>query len=542
MAEQESPLCDWDVPGIGAHAPVHIVASPGHCTTVVGPNGSGKSALGVWLEQHNHGSPEIRRLIAHRKLWFESAGPEITSAQRARTGVNVSSWSRQNESRYLDHADVQRASMVLFDLLAKVNNENAQMAELFRGGASRDEVDVQVGPLVLDRINTIFRAAMLVVTLKLTESQSFNVFNSASKTEYPIFQMSDGEKSALLLAAEVLTTPKGSVCIIDEPERHLHRSISAGLVEAIITDRPDCHFVILTHDLELAAALGGSIGRIYSLTGCTWTAANAGGWELFPVETSDEIPESARLAILGGRRELMFIEGEAHSLDLRLYKLLFPDWTLFPAGGCDEVIRAVTGLRTSHSHHWLHARGVVDGDGRTEDERTSLYTRGILALPVSEVENLYYSDAVMKAVAARQAALVEESADVLANQARAAALEALRDTGTPERLAEALALSTSRRRVLEQLPTSVDRTSTSITVSFPSPYPQLLLRIAGLLDAGDLDGLIRLVPIRDTALRGRVARCLRFQNARDYEAAGGVLIREDAALAQDVRSLIGPMP
>lgn len=82
--------------------------------------------------------------------------------------------------------------------------------------------------------------------------------------------------------------------------------------------------MILTHDLELAAALGRGVGRVYSLTRCTWSG-QAVGWGLFPVDASAEIPESARLAILGGRRELLFIEGEKHGLDLRLYGLLFPN-------------------------------------------------------------------------------------------------------------------------------------------------------------------------------------------------------------------------
>jgi energy-coupling factor transporter ATP-binding protein EcfA2 len=391
-AAEEGVLCRWDVPGAGAYAPVHIVARAGRSTTVVGANGSGKSALGLWMEQNSGGFSGIRRLIAHRKLWFQHAGPEITSAQREQTRGNVIAWSRQHESRYLDHADGQRASLVLFDILARVNHENAQMLKVYRTGASHQEVEAQFRPPLLDRLNAIFRAAGLVIELMLTDAQTLNAVNSTSGTEYPIFQMSDGEKSALLLAGEVLTTPTGSVYIIDEPERHLHRSISAGLVEAIIADRPDSHFVVLTHDLELAAALGGGAGQICSLTRCTWTGQGADGWELFPVDASAEIPESARLAILGGRRELLFIEGETHSLDLRLYRLLFPNWTLFPTGGCDQVIRAVTGLRTSQSHHWLNARGVADGDWRTEDEKSSLHARGILALPVSEVENLYYSD------------------------------------------------------------------------------------------------------------------------------------------------------
>lgn len=494
------------------------------------------------MEQNNGGFSGIRRLIAHRKLWFQSAGPEITSAQSESTRANVIMWSRQHESRYLDHADAQRASIVLFDILARVNHEHARMVEMYRRDVSHQEVEAELGPPFLDRLNAIFRAAGLVIELKLTDAQTLNAVNSASRTEYPIFQMSDGEKSALLLAGEVLTTAKGSIYIIDEPERHLHRSISAGLVEAIIADRPDSHFVVLTHDLELAAALGGGSGQVYSLTGCTWTGQGADGWQLFPVDASDELPESARLAILGGRRELLFIEGEMHSLDIRLYKLLFPKWTLFPAGGCDQVIRAVTGLRTSQPHHWLSARGVVDGDGRDEDEKSSLRARGILALPVSEVENLYYSDVVIRAVAARQAESVDESADTLTNQAAVTALRALGDDGTPERLAAGLALSTSRRRVLEALPTSIDATSASIIVNVPSPYPELLSRIAALLDEADLDGLIRLLPIRDTALRAQVARSLRFQNAADYEAAARVRIRDDAALAAAVRALIGPMP
>jgi hypothetical protein len=263
----------------------------------------------------------------------------------------------------------------------------------------------------------------------------------------------------------------------------LHRSISPGLVEAIIADRPDSHFVILTHDLELAAALGESGGQVYSLTRCSWAGQNARGWELLPVDASAEMSESARAAILGGRRRLLFIEGEKCSLDLRLYELLFPDWTLLPQGGCDQVIRAVIGLCDSQSHHWLNACGIVDGDGRTEEEKSSLGARGILALSVSEVENLYYSDAVMKAVGARQAETVDETADTLISQARAGALKALGDHNAPERLAAVVALAVLRRRVLEELPTSVDATAATITVSSPSPYPAILSRIVALLDA-----------------------------------------------------------
>lgn len=236
-------LCHWDVPGVGPHTPVRVVARAGHSTAVVGANGSGKSALGLWMERNKGGSAGIRRLIAHRKLWFQHAGLAITAAQHESTRRGVTEWSRQQESRYLDHADEQRASMILFDLLARVNHEHALMVAMYRTGTSPQEVEAKLGPPLLDRLNAIFREAGLVIELRLTDAQTLNAVNSTNGTEYPIFQMSDGEKSALLLAAEVLTTPTRSIYIIDEPERHLHRSISAGLVEAIIADRPDSHFV-----------------------------------------------------------------------------------------------------------------------------------------------------------------------------------------------------------------------------------------------------------------------------------------------------------
>jgi hypothetical protein len=148
----------------------------------------------------------------------------------------------------------------------------------------------------------------------------------------------------------------------------------------------------------------------------------------------------------------------------------------------------------------------------------------------------------MNAVAARQVELVDETQIDLVNQARTAALKALREHGAPERLAEGLALAAVHRRALEATPTSIDPSATSVTMNFPSPYPEIRSRIADLLDADDLDGLIRLVPIRDTALRDRVARALRFRNFADYEAAARVQIRKDEILAAEVRALVGLMP
>lgn len=510
---------------------------PGEITTIVGANGAGKSALGYWMDRNSGGV--AKRLIAHRRLWFPNAGPDLSSAQREQTGKNIQTWSISEDSRFLDHADSQRAGIVLFDLLAKLNAENARMVSIFRQGATPDDVTTELGPPILERLNAILQKSGLEVTLGLTDAQTFDALNERAGATYPINRMSDGEKSAVLLAAEIISGPEGRVFIIDEPERHLHRSISAGLVDAIIADRSDCHFVVLTHDLDLAATLSLRPGRTLSLASCQWAGVTPSGWDLAEVDPEGNLPDKAKLAILGGRRNLLFVEGENDSLDKGLYELLFAAHLVFPAGGADEVIRAVTGLRSSTDHHWVNAYGVVDGDGRSDEERASLQRRGILPLRVNEVENLYYLEDVLRGVAAARAELVGDSTETLYEAARAVALDTMCDEQTLDRLGSNLAVAALRRTIVNSIPAKIDDKEDPIELGIPSPYPRIRNELKRLADERDYSGLLALLPVRDTALPSRVSTSLGFQRLADYEAAARVRIGRTPELAESLRGEIG---
>lgn len=542
-AEPIEPLAIWNIPGIGADTFLTISGFAGQTTAIVGANGSGKSALGYWLQQHAP-SANVTRLIAHRRLWFEHAGPDITPAQRMDTGQSMTDLSHRPDSRWLDRSHAHRASIVLFDLLARVNERNARLAALHDRGATHGEIELQVEPSLLGRVNRILSGAGLDVELLLTEESTFDAISTERGVQYPISQLSDGEKSALLLASEVIAGPEGSVQIVDEPERHLHRSISAGLIQAIVAERPDCHFVILTHDLELAASLPRDSTHLAVLSACTWSVDQPTGWDLHIVDEDASLPESARRAILGGRKKILFLEGAPHSLDLRLYELLFPGWTLMATGGCEQVIRAVGGLLASGPHHWLDPRGIVDGDGRSEDEKTALRNRGILALPVNEVESLYYAEQVTKALAGQQAEVLEKDTSELYEAARRGALRAIATPTTPERLAASVAVAILRRTLIKGLPDQEALASgiDPIEISHPSPYPEQLATLNALLEAGDLSGVARLFPIRDTAMRSAVASALGFRRHGDYEAAARTRIKGDASVADALRAIIGTLP
>lgn len=523
-------LASWGIPLVDGGY-LELAAKASEVITVVGANGSGKSALATRIATH---APEgiLRRVLAQRKIWFQNSGSSLSAAQREDTAQSLSVWDRQSQSRYIDYADHQRADIALFDLMGKIHAEEHLISELVFDGVSSEKILEQVSPRLFDLLNTILKRAGLLVSISPTQKQAFAARHRALEVEYPISQMSDGERSALLLAAEVLAAAEGSVVMLDEPERHLHRSISAALIEALIGARPDCGFIVLTHDLDLAASLSTRPGELFSALGVEWSGDEATRWSLERISPESPITNEAKRAILGGRRRILFVEGTSGSLDFSLYGALLPEWMVVPAGSCDSVIRSVGGLGASEEHHWVNAKGLVDRDGRSDEERDVLAAKGIFVLPVSEVENLYYLPAVIEVVARKQAEMNGEDADELVRIAREAGLKTLSDSQTLQRLAKKLAKDEVARKLLTAMPDEVSEDDINLTLS--TPYPRILRELEDANQNADYEAFVRAVPVRDTNFRAQVARALLFQSFTRYEKAALVAITEDADLASNL--------
>lgn len=520
-------LLSWDVPLVGDRS-VHLEAKPAEVITIVGANGAGKSALATRLAGEVE-SNRLRRVLAQRKIWMTHSGPDISASGRESQSQNLEYWDRAEDSRIRDHADAARASIALFDLLGLIGEENRRDSDLLRRGVSiaADEIEA-LNTRVSDVLNSVLERAGLFVSIQMTEHQSFKAVHRSFGTEYPIVQMSDGERSALLLSAEVLTAPYESIIMLDEPERHMHRSISAKLVEALVEARSDCAFLLFTHDLDLAAEMVVRPGRVYASLGVEWEGDKPARWDLQEVTATDAIPEAARRAVLGGRKQILFVEGSKSSLDAPLYGTLFPDWTVVPSEGCESVIRNVKGLAESADHHWVEPSGIVDGDGRTGDERRALTAKGIHVLPVSEVESLYYCSGVLAAVAKRQASVDDSDPAELEAAAKTEGLKALGGRGVLESLASKLAKNEVTRLVLEQIPSSIDERPIGIRVE--SPYPTVLGLLRGLHATANYEALVTALPVRDSPFRAKVANALRFRTPEDYQSAALAAISNDEEL------------
>jgi len=518
--------------------PASISAEQGRLVTLVGANGAGKSALTSWMVKQLPPG-KAKRLIAHRRVWFSASGPEISPAQRARQGQNAETWDRSEDSRYADHLDGNRTNIALFDLLGMINDQNRAAVELYDSGMQREHVIAATGERLLPKLNRILASAGLHVSIRVGQDQTFYAQHTTLGVEYPVQQMSDGERNALLLAGEILTAPEEMVLILDEPERHLHRAISARLVAAMITERPDCAFVLATHDLDLAL-YASAHGSTFVLSGCSWTGAVVSAWEIHELAEDEDVPDHARAAILGGRKQVLFVEGDGGSIDSSLYGVLYPGRTCTPVGGCDAVIKAVAGVRTSHTLHWVSAVGIIDGDGRSSFERASLARRGILALGVSEVENLYYLPAVVAAVASAQVDVLGGNKVEMIDAAQAALIDALSETGVVDRVAQKLAVDQVHRTVVDHIPSSV--TSEDVSIALPSPLVEIREKLQRLCDQRDYGGLVTEVPIRDSAARSRLARAMHFASVDLYEQAAHRQISLDEALQEAVREAVGILP
>lgn len=99
-------------------------------------------------------------------------------------------------------------------------------------------------------------------------------------------------------------------------------------------------------------------------------------------------------------RPVLFIEGDAvHSIDIRLYGALFPEFIIRPLGSCDKVIESTRTLVSFKDTHQKEIYGIVDRDRRSDSEVAYLRSRNIMVPNVAEIENIFLSQGVLETMA-----------------------------------------------------------------------------------------------------------------------------------------------
>ena len=522
--------------------PISLNLNNGDQLFIVGANGSGKSAL---MQRFVSELPQdkVKRITAHRQTWFNSGSIDLTPANRQQHEQQNRAHDRNYDSRWKEYNPAWNLSTALFDLVAK-ENTRARTITLHVDNDNYEKVkEISAESLSpFAQINELLSLATLTVTIENANDQVLLARHPEGQS-FSIAEMSDGERNAMIIAAQVITAEAGKVFLIDEPERHLHRSIIQPFLSALFDIRKnDCAFVIATHEITLPVA--NPDARVIMLRSCQWNGSNCTAWDAKVIKPNSQLPEDLKRSILGSRKRILFVEGDAdNSLDFPLYSALFPDISIIPKGSCEEVQKAVIGLHDSQDNHHVEAFGLIDRDNLPPENVKKLREKGVFALEVYAVESLYYCSDAIAAVAYEQAKLRGEDRDQLIESAKKESIKVLKDHA--EEMAAKRCKQQIQESTLSKLPSWKSIKDNSIQ-SFSIPidtqlYSKELTRFNKLVDEENLDQLIARYPARQSCAFETIARSLVCKNKTDYERIVINLIRRDDELAEKLKKRIGPL-
>ena len=244
----------------------------------------------------------------------------------------------------------------------------------------------------VDKEETILKKAELLfnqlgVNRKLLIDEKGNMsFEDDNCQSYLISSASDGERSALYIMLAVLLSPKNAFVFIDEPENHLNGALMRKLFDSLENERPDVRFVFATHNIPFIQSRENfELIYIEKIDG-------RNNWKFKDISNcKKELSLDIVFNIEGTNDDIIFCEGDdINSLDYKIYNLLFPNYQIMPANGCENVEVQTQLVNKFASTFKKKSKGIVDGDFRFSDDIDKLKEKEVFVLPVNEIENICF--------------------------------------------------------------------------------------------------------------------------------------------------------
>lgn len=515
----------------------------GRITFLLGANGTGKSSLMDEIASKNPNN--IYRVYAYRDITLSSNSASMTGQHVKVYRDDMKRKMLDIESRYYNNNMSQNTQLTLYDLSAKnqkfyfdlqnsirmLDGSSGDLAEGFR------KLQLQKSPI--ERIESAMLAAGIKTKISLSEDGSLKVAR-LNAPEYGIQELSDGERSAFLLGASVINAPAASLILIDEPERHLHKSISSPLISYLIAERQDCAFVISTHDIGLpldqpdCSAL---LMREYT--------HSPRSWKLDYVERVESLDGDIVEAILGSRRKIIFVEGSRTSLDQSLYSILFPEYSVKAVSSCSDVIDSTKAVNATAGDHWLTAVGIIDRDRRSDDNINKLQGESIYTLSVQSIENIYYFPSVVESICDQLSSVGLLNSDEIKPKISDVIIGSIKSSS------DFLANDATERRVrisiMSDLPTSKELAKGKFRAigissrSLKKLCDEELSALNKLLESGDAASIMRLYSVKKTPAPKAIRTLLGVSTDSAYASMVRRLAGESAEFADLLRGFIGPL-
>lgn len=371
---------------------LQISVEVGASVIFVGANGGGKTRLAAHIERQ--GGEAAHRVAAHRALSLNPAVAKVSESM-ARRGLKYGNNSENANLTFREgHRWGSKAETKLlndFDLLLQILFAEQTNIALETHNKAHAKSGQKPEFTKFQKLQSIWEILLPHRTLVIT-GDDIQVKAAGETGSYSAADMSDGERAIFYLIGQTLVAEQNSLLIIDEPELHVHKSIIGDLWDELEAARSDCGFIYITHDIDFAASRDAIKYSIQAYT-------SKPTWEITEVPEDTGFSEELTTLILGSRRPVLFVEGDAGSLDTSLYRHCFPDRLIIPRGSCDQVIHSVASMRQNADLTRIDCAGLIDADDRSADDIQRLARRGIFVLAVSEIENLLLLPDVSKEIA-----------------------------------------------------------------------------------------------------------------------------------------------
>ena len=509
---------------------------PGEIFFVLGANGTGKSSLiSRWFNVY----PEsAKRISAHRQTWFRSNTLDITPHARDNLERYIRSEDQNTQSRYTQEYADERAGVAIYDLIDADNMLAREIANLVRAKMLEDATKKAEDPSPLQVINELMRLSNMPIEVSIEEKQRI-MARCEGGMPYSVAELSDGERNAFLIAADVLTAPPESLILIDEPERHLHRSIISPLLSLLFDMRRDCAFVISTHEVMLP--LVNPSAKTLLLRACNFQDSKPMHWNADVLDKGSSVDDELKCDILGSREKIIFVEGTSQSLDAPLYSLLFPQTSIIPKENCRSVERAVRGLRDAADLHWIEVWGIIDNDGRTPADVARLKELNIYPLKHFSVEALYYHPAIIRKIAERMAKITNADSGILYDDAITAAVKAV--CRQKRHLILCAVERYVRNQVSSGLPSRADmdeKNEIIIKVDLADFRKIEEQKFQTLIEDNNLEELLQHYQLRESGARQAIEDSIGLDR-NDYPAAVRKLLQDDSDALNFLRDLFGDL-
>lgn len=354
---------------------------------IVGANGSGKSHLGAWIEMHNN---NVLRISAQRALTI----PDTINIKNSEAAWNKVCFGYEEQRNKINKWHNKETSTLINDydsVLSLIFSTESHELRVFKDRCDKEDKPENYKTIV-EIILEIWKAVLPQRQLILDN------FEAKAKNNDEIYKaglMSDGERVCLYLIAQCLITPNDHIIVIDEPEIHLHTSIMKRLWDEIEKFCPNKTFVYITHDLKFATS------RKTATKIWTKSYDGHGKWELSVIDSNEDIPEPLFLEILGTRNPVLFVEGDKSSYDIAIYKEVYSNYHVIACHNCQKVIELTKAFNNEKvkALHNYDVKGFVDHDFLSKEEIESFKIQNIYPIEVSEVENLFLIEPLIKLAA-----------------------------------------------------------------------------------------------------------------------------------------------